>query len=177
MNIEYTTAEQIEQMREELRLARQKEQARQSNRFLRMLEISGKVLGHVLFYTLVICLLAVLVSILVTKSKGKIPSVFGYQMYVVETGSMIPTLPIGCTIVVRELHDGDTLSVGDIITYAHESAVITHRITQTVVGKDGVTRYQTQGDNPDNSADPWLVERENVRGIVIWHFSLNLLGQ
>ncbi len=78
---------------------------------------------------------------------------------------MIPTLPIGCTIVVRELHDSDTLSVGDIITYAHESAVITHRITQTVVGKDGVTRYQTQGDNPDNSADPWLVERETCAAL------------
>ena len=34
-----------------------------------------------------------------------------------------------------------------------------------LVGDDGVTRYQTKGDNPDNSNDPWLVEREDIRGM------------
>ena len=90
---------------------------------------------------------------------------------------MIPTIPIGSTIVVRELSKQDAPSVGDVITYSHETAVITHRITDLVAGKDGVVRYQTKGDNPDNSADPWLVERENIRGIVVWHFSFSLFGQ
>jgi signal peptidase len=107
----------------------------------------------------------------IAKINGQVPDLFGYQIYVVETGSMIPTLPIGSTLIVKELRQGDELKAGDIITYSHASAAITHRVTGLVIDEDGVTRYQTQGDNPDNSADPWLVSREDVRGVVIWHFS------
>ena len=93
-------------------------------------------------------------------------------MYVVETGSMIPTLPIGSSILVRQLGAEDTLRVGDVITYTHGDAAITHRVVEAVTGEDGVTRYHTKGDNPENSVDPWLVERSDVRGVMIWHFSL-----
>ncbi len=172
----YTSREDVEQLLQQT-LESTDKQDKKANKGSKKKATPGMIVRRVIYGVLLASLLFMLGKVWLAKLTGNVPALFGYQMYVVETGSMIPTLPIGCTIVVRELHDGDTLSVGDIVTYAHESAVITHRITQTVVGKDGVTRYQTQGDNPDNSADPWLVERENVRGIVIWHFSLNLLGR
>ena len=136
----------------------------------------GKIIRRVMYGMIIASLLFMLGKVWLARINGQIPSLFGYQLYSVETGSMIPTIPIGSTIIVKELTDLDEPAVGDVITYTHESAVITHRITGFVIGDDGVLRYQTQGDNPDNSADPWLVERENIRGIVVWHVSFSLPG-
>lgn len=138
---------------------------------------AGKILRRIVYGLVIVVLLGMLGKVWLAKVKGQVPDLFGYQMYVVETGSMIPTLPIGSTLIVRELRQGDELKADDIITYSHASAAITHRITELVIDADGLTRYQTQGDNPDNSADPWLVSREDVRGIVIWHFSWPWAGK
>ncbi|HPF88011.1 MAG TPA: signal peptidase I [Candidatus Limiplasma sp.] len=138
----------------------------------------SRIIVRVIYILLIAAMLAMLGKVWYQKLNDEIPSLFGYQIYVVETGSMIPTLPIGTNILVRQLTEDTELSVGDIITYTHGTAAVTHRIVEIVVGDDGVTRYQTKGDNPDNSMDPWLVEREDVHGVVIWHFSLaSLLGQ
>ncbi len=138
---------------------------------------AGKLLRRIVYGLVIVILLGMLGKVWLAKIKGQVPDLFGYQMYVVETGSMIPTLPIGSTLIVRGLRQGDELKAGDIITYSRASSAITHRITGLVTGEDGMTRYQTQGDNPDNSADPWLVTREDVRGIVIWHFSWPWAGK
>jgi signal peptidase I len=130
-----------------------------------------RTVRRVLYLLIVAALLFALGKIWLARINGGVPNLLGYQIYVVETGSMEPTLPVGSTILVRALHADDTLKVGDVITYTHETDTVTHRITELVTGDDGVLRYQTQGDNPDNSADPWLVERENIHGVMIWHFA------
>ena len=131
----------------------------------------GKLIRRASYILIVVFLLGMLGKVWYDKLTGQVPDLFGYQVYVVETGSMIPTIPIGSMILVRELGRGDELKASDIITYSRESAVITHRITDLVLDEEGIVRYQTQGDNPDNSADPWLVSMEQVRGRVIWHFT------
>lgn len=130
----------------------------------------GKIIRNVLFGLVLAALLFMLAKVWIARINGEVASLFGYQMYVVETGSMIPTIPIGSNILVRELGPDDTLKVGDIVTYSKNTSAITHRITELVTGEDGILRYQTQGDNPDNSPDPWLVSREDIRGIVIQSF-------
>lgn len=131
------------------------------------------------FYALIIlAMLTMLGKVWYQKLNNQIPSLFGYQIYMVETGSMVPTLPIGTNIVIRQLQDTDTLKEGDIITFNKGELAVTHRIVDLVVGDDGITRYRTKGDNPDNSIDPWLVERADIRGVLVWQFSLsNLLGK
>lgn len=130
----------------------------------------GKIIRRIIYGILIAALLFMLGKVWIARINGQVPSLFGYQLYVVETGSMIPTIPIGSNIVVRELKPEDALKVGDIVTYSHNTAAITHRITELVTSENGVVRYQTQGDNPDNSPDPWLVLREDIRGIVIQSF-------
>lgn len=137
----------------------------------------GKRIRTILYALIVLALLGMLANVWMDRLNGRVPDLFGYQMYSVETGSMIPSLPIGSTIIVRTLAPDEGLAVGDIITYTHGKAVITHRVTELVVDETGLVRYQTQGDNPDNSADPWLVDRENVRGIVVWQFSMPWSGR
>lgn len=132
-----------------------------------------KYIKRFLYILIIAAMLGMLGKVWYQKLNNETPSLFGYQIYVVETGSMIPTLPIGANILVRQLGEYDELHVGDIVTYTHNESAVTHRIVELVMGDDGVLRYQTKGDNPDNSKDPWLVERSDIRGVVIWHFSLS----
>lgn len=136
------------------------------------------IVHRIIYALLILGMLSMLGKVWYQKLNNQTPSLFGYQIYVVETGSMIPTLPIGTNILVRELRDGDEPKVGDVITYTRGESAITHRIIEVLQGEDGVTRYQTKGDNPDNSNDPWLVERGDIRGILVWHFSFaSLFGK
>lgn len=138
----------------------------------------SKIVKRSIYALIILTMLTLLGKVWYQKLNNQIPSLFGYQIYMVETGSMVPTLPIGTNIVIRQLKDSDTLKEGDIVTYSHGESAVTHRIVDLVVGEDGITRYRTKGDNPDNSLDPWLVERSDIRGVLVWQFSLsNLLGK
>lgn len=132
---------------------------------------AGKLIRRASYIIVVFLLLGMLGKVWYDKLTGQVPDLFGYQIYVVETGSMIPTIPIGSIILVKELGQGEEMKVSDVITYSRDSAVITHRIVDMVFDEEGTVWYQTKGDNPDNSLDPWLVSVEQVRGRVIWHFT------
>lgn len=172
----YTPREKVEELLEQTLANAEHKQGKSEDK--RPVKKKKRIVQRVVYIALVIAMLAMLGKVWYQKINGENPSLFGYQIYVVETGSMVPTLPVGTNILVRILHDGDTLQAGDIITFTHHETAVTHRIVEVIAGDDGVTRYQTKGDNPENSPDPWLVERADIRGVVVWHFSLaNLLGK
>lgn len=94
-----------------------------------------------------------------------LPSLLGYERYVITGGSMSGSIEKGSVVFSRPVPVGD-LQVGDVITYLPpaESGVgtlVTHRIT-SIADEGGRTVLRTQGDaNPD--PDPWkfhLVEQE-----------------
>lgn len=83
----------------------------------------------------------------------------GYRLYVVHTGSMVPTLRPGYAIIdgpaPRALHPGE------MITFRYNSGpdrVITHRL---VSDNAGVIR--TKGD-ANKSPDPWKLSASQVAG-------------
>jgi signal peptidase len=87
-----------------------------------------------------------------------LPAAFGYQRYVIVSGSMTGTYDQGSIVFDKTVPTSD-LKVGDVITYAPprssgETGLITHRIYSiSDHGKGGVT-YRTKGDaNPQ--PDPW----------------------
>jgi signal peptidase len=87
-----------------------------------------------------------------------LPAAFGYQRYVITSGSMTGTYDRGSIVFDRAVPTSD-LQVGDVITYTPPASsgvdgLITHRIVSiTDHGKGGVS-YRTKGDaNPD--PDPW----------------------
>ncbi len=171
----YTSRSEVEKLLQETREGAESKQGKQKTK--KTAKSTMRIVRRVIYALLIIALLSMLGKVWYQKLNGEPPSLFGYQLYVVETGSMVPTLPIGTNILVRQLAEGEMPKVGDIVTYTHEGKAITHRIIETVVGEDGVTRYQTKGDNPENSNDPWLVALGDIRGVVVWHFSLtNYLG-
>src|SRR5215216_5152615 len=87
-----------------------------------------------------------------------LPAAFGYQRYVITSGSMTGTYDRGSIVYDKPVPVSD-LEVGDVITYSPPASsgvtgLITHRIISAKDhGADGAS-YRTKGDaNPH--ADPW----------------------
>ncbi len=165
MRIEYTTHEQIEKMREELHRAGEKKEKAKARPL--------KIVSLAFFYSFIIFLVFILASILLAKSSGEVPSIFGYQLYRVESGSMSPTLDIGSVILTKEPEDVYALEVGDVVTFKTTSgSIVTHRIIEVITDEMGNIEYRTKGDNPNNSADIDLLDPENVLAIFVFRIPL-----
>jgi signal peptidase len=88
----------------------------------------------------------------------------GYRVYIVHTGSMMPTYNPGDLVIDRRA--GGAIKPGEVITFRHSAApdVVTHRVTEITAG--GI--IHTKGDaNP--TADVWDIRPAMVRGSVAWH--------
>lgn len=85
---------------------------------------------------------------------------FGYRVFTVASGSMVPIYEVNDVIYVREI-DLDDLKVGDDVAYkgnrgGFEGLVITHRIIKIEEDSMGNKRFFTQGvanENVDPSID------------------------
>ena len=107
-------------------------------------------LGSALSSILMLAVLLVSIGYLV-------PSLLGYQRYIITGGSMTGTYDKG-SIVFEKAVPNDELQVGDVITYLPPASsgvttLVTHRILTVKVTDEGRV-FRTQGDaNPDR--DPW----------------------
>ena len=84
-----------------------------------------------------------------------VPSLLGFQRYVLTGGSMEPTLHRG-SLVFDKVAPVEDLAVGDVITYVPPGASrpLSHRITSvTHDDKNGLV-FTSKGDAND-AADPW----------------------
>ena len=94
---------------------------------------------------------------------------FGYQMYVVLTGSMKPEINPNDIIIIKKIEE-DKLKEGDIITFNLGGAsTVTHRIIE-ITEQEGKKLYRTKGDN-NNTQDADLVKYENIQGILLFKIS------
>ncbi len=87
-----------------------------------------------------------------------LPALFGYQRYVIVSGSMTGTYDRGSIVFDEEVPVGD-LEVGDPITYqpppnASPEKLVTHRIVWIGRNHAGERVYRTKGD-ANEVADPW----------------------
>ncbi|NLK39956.1 MAG: signal peptidase I [Clostridiales bacterium] len=169
-NIQYTTEEQIAEMREEIRLAREKASNKRLTHSIGYKKATRWIKRIVsIILTLVILFLAfVLIGIFIAKGKGETPSIFGYRLYIVETGSMLPTFNVGSIIISKTPKDPATLSEGDIVTFSVGSGnIVTHRIIEVVYDDTGFIGYRTKGDNPINSPDVDLLKPDQIIAVYV----------
>lgn len=121
-----------------------------------------KLIQNILFAVFMIVIVFLIIITAQSKFTGMEPSLFGNRMYIVDSGSMEPTLPLNSLIVVKE-KTADEIEVGDILTYdVAEGTRVTHRVIELGENKE---YFITQGD-ANNVADSMPVERENVIGAV-----------
>ena len=109
-----------------------------------------KVTGRVLGIALIVIEVLLIVFLVFSKVQGGPPSIFGYQMYFVRTGSMRPYLEVGDVIIAEE-YEGEELAIGengDIVTYWGEVNGTPQLITHRVIAVEGNTVTTMGDDNP-----------------------------
>jgi signal peptidase I len=105
---------------------------------------------------------------------------FGYRIYTVASGSMIPTYDIGDTLLINET-SADNIDVGDADTYKGARAgvdglIITHQVVGIERDEEGKILFHTKGI-ANNIEDP-IVSEDQVLGKVIHKFFfLSILGR
>lgn len=122
---------------------------------------------NVISTIILIFLIIVVIALFIIRATGKTPSIFGYQVLRVTTGSMEPALKIGDVILIKDTPVED-IHEGDIISYESRSGdlrgkIITHRVTEEPVNMGGTYILQTQGDIEGSAPDP-KIEYGQVKG-------------
>ncbi len=117
-----------------------------------------KIVANVFTGILIAVLCLVIVTKVIALANDKMySSYFGYTALAISSGSMEPTLNIDDIIVVKI---GEKYSVGDIISYIKDGAIITHRIV-SVSGNNIIVK----GDANNSSDTP--ISANDVVGKVV----------
>lgn len=108
-----------------------------------------RIFRTVLCWLCIALLLIVVISLVTAKIQGSYPSVFGYSIYRVSSGSMSPELEVGDVILGKSVSDPMDIKVGDIVTYKGSGELsgmlITHKVIVAPEEVDGVLTLQTKG--------------------------------
>lgn len=122
-----------------------------------------KIFRTVICWLCIAVLVLVVISVLTAKIKGENPSVFGYSIYRVSSGSMSPELEIGDVIIGEAVDDPMEIKVGDVVTYEGRGELsgmlITHKVIVAPHEEDGVLKLQTQGIANEIPDTPINVDR------------------
>lgn len=111
----------------------------------------ARVIKNIVCWAIVAVLVFTVITFLLTRISGGTPSVFGYTLHRVETGSMEPALHVGDVILNRDVSNPEELKVGDIVTFQGGSAFgnrhVTHRVfIAPYKNGQGETVIVTKGD-------------------------------
>ncbi len=120
----------------------------------------GRKIWRVISTLLVIAVLAMLATVFIQRITGREPTLFGYRINYIRTGSMEPTIKEGDVILCRNV-TAEAVAKGDIITYTNDGRLTTlpegqtvcHRVVEEPYTVDGEIRLTTQGD-ANGSPDP-----------------------
>lgn len=112
-------------------------------------------------------LIIMLMFISVIKLSGQTPTICGYQLYTIITGSMEPKIEVGDVILSKVMSTNTELKVGDIITYEgatgdYEGKIITHEIIEI----DENTGLITAKGIANTVADA-VIEQEQVISVMV----------
>ena len=134
---------------------------------MKLLKKLMDTLGRILWYGALVLIGVTLINVALARYNGQIPSIGGYSLFRIATGSMEPTIPTGTYILVRKTPP-EQLKTGDIITYYSEDPAIqgfpnTHRIVDILRDRDRHLAFVTRGDY--NMKDDELpVDQEQIIG-------------
>ena len=136
-------------------------------KWVQILKIIYKIFDKILMFFIIICsLIAIMIVIQIIKEPNQIPSLLGYKVLQVVSGSMEEVFKVGDVILIKETKQED-IKKGDIITYKKEN-YITHRIVEMNKTNDAMY-YTTKGDS-NNVNDTEKVKYEEIEGKYITKF-------
>lgn len=117
---------------------------------------------------IIIIVMVTYVTFVVVQRVSGNKSIFGYRIFTVATGSMIPDYEINDVLAIKEVNS-DELEVGDDITYLGKKLdvngkIVTHRIINIKI-EDGKKEFITKGVN--SSAEDPAITDDQIYGKVI----------
>ena len=126
-------------------------------------KVASTVINVILVISIILAAVCTYVSYVSTSGSG-VPSLFGLQIFSIQTDSMYPVLRPGDLIIDTAVKDAGDLRRGDIITYwtviNGERVLNTHRIHEIYDG-GGYLIFATKGDN-NTSSDALTVHESEV---------------
>ncbi|ASA25299.1 signal peptidase I SipW [Paenibacillus donghaensis] len=124
-----------------------------------------KIITNTLTTLMFMLFLVLVVAVVISKASGGEPSLFGYQIKTVLSGSMEPGIHTGSVVALKPGGDMTRFQKGDVITFMdEESRLITHRIVDVQMNSAlNQATYTTKGDAND-AADSAPVFSTNVVG-------------
>ena len=120
-----------------------------------------------------------MLAVLLVSAGYLVPSLMGYQRYIITGGSMTGTYDRG-SIVFEKLKPSSQLQVGDVITYLPPPSsgnpdLVTHRIVMKKPAADGAGYvFRTKGDF-NGYKDPWKFSLDESSQPVV-QFSVPYVG-
>lgn len=109
-----------------------------------------RIIKNIICWTMIVVLAFLVITFLLNRVSGVTPSLFGYTIQRVSSGSMEPELKVGDVILSKNVEDVMTLEIGDIITFKGGEQFGNQNVTHRVVvapHREGNTIYlQTKGD-------------------------------
>ena len=127
-----------------------------------------KLIKNIICWTLIAVLVFTLVVFFMSRINGSTPSVFGYSIFRVSSGSMEPELMVGDIILDKTVDNPEDLKVGDVITFKsgdYGDLLVTHKVIKAPYEENGKLMLQTKGIANEVEDKPICVD--NVKGIMI----------
>lgn len=118
--------------------------------------------------TIIIIVMVTYVAFVVAQRVSGNKSIFGYRIFTVATGSMIPDYDINDVLAIKEVNSNE-LKIGDDITYLGKKLdvngrIVTHRIIDIKI-ENGVKKFITKGVNSADE-DPAITD-DQIYGKVL----------
>ena len=127
-----------------------------------------KLIKNIICWTLIAVLVFTLVLFFMSRINGSTPSVFGYSIFRVSSGSMEPELMVGDIILDKTVDNPKDLKVGDVITFKssdYGDLLVTHKVIKAPYEENGKLMLQTKGIA--NEVEDKPISVDNVKGIMI----------
>lgn len=127
-----------------------------------------KLIKNIICWTLIAVLVFTLVVFFMSRINGSTPSVFGYSIFRVSSGSMEPELMVGDVILDKTVDNPEDLKVGDVITFKssdYGDLLVTHKVIKAPYEENGKLMLQTKGIA--NEVEDKPISVDNVKGIMI----------
>lgn len=126
-----------------------------------------KVIKNIFFGISIMIAILLVFSLVKGKIQGQIPSVAGYRMYIVSSGSMSPAFDTGSLVVVKPEKPA-VIEEGDVITFKGAGGnenLTSHRVVKRNHTVDGLT-FTTKGDAND-VIDPSPILADRLVGKIV----------
>ncbi|MGN1112517.1 MAG: signal peptidase I [Acutalibacteraceae bacterium] len=130
----------------------------------------ARMIKNVICWVLFIVLAFTLIVFMTTRIQGNTPTVFGYSIFRISSGSMEPELMVGDIILDKEIKDESEISVGDVVTFEgcsqFDDLLVTHKVIKApYTDENGNVMLQTKGVANEVKDDP--IKFSQVRAKVI----------